>query len=272
MDTPSEIGALTAVPQYLLQNMHVLWSFILVSTRYLALFLMVPGLGGGLMGLQARVPGVLVLACVSMLTGQFAEMPVDWYLAVAALISELLFGAILGMIPRIIISGVQAAGQLSATTMGLNAGSLIDPALGMPIAPLSRVFSDLATVVFFLVGGHRVMIKIVAGMDGTIVPGTFVPSQLTVSTLIERSGEVFTIGVLLSAPVVVALLVTQFVMGLISKAIPSVNVFVVSFPLTVSIGLILTIFCIPGIIDITQEQYLAMDEALLSVLSATQQR
>ena len=41
---------------------------------------------------------------------------------------------------------------------------------------------------------------------------------------------------MLSAPVMVALLLTQFVMGLISQAVPTVNIFIVSFPLTIGIG------------------------------------
>jgi flagellar biosynthetic protein FliR len=63
--------------------------------------------------------------------------------------------------------------------------------------------------------------------------------------LIARTSDIFRIGALVSAPVVVALLLTQFVMALISKAVPTVNVFIISFPITVGVGLVLTIGLLP---------------------------
>jgi flagellar biosynthesis protein FliR len=260
------LDALNALPAYLLNNLHYVWTFILISTRFISLFIMVPGLGGGLVGMQVRIPGVLILSVASLLGGSTVLLPENWYLAAAAILSEILLGMVLGMLPRFIVSGIQAAGQLSSTTMGLNAGSLIDPALGTPIAPLSKVFSDLATVIFFLIGGHRVMIQVVSGMDGQIIPGTFFPSAPTVALIIEKSSEIFTFGILISAPVVVALLITQFIMGLISKAVPSVNVFVVSFPLTVGVGLLLSVLCIPGIADLSKVKFGSMDQTILTVI------
>ena len=73
--------------------------------------------------------------------------------------------------------------------------------------------------------------------------------------LVKRVGHIFEAGVILSVPVVVSLLLTQFVMGLISKAVPSINIFIISFPITIGIGLILISMSLPEMAKIITDEF-----------------
>ena len=81
----------------------------------------------------------------------------------------------------------------------------------------------------------------------------------------QRSADVFMYGLLFASPVVVALLLTNFVMGLVSKAVPTVNIFIVSFPLTIGIGLILSLLMIPELMQ-ANEKMITSTESSVSVL------
>lgn len=246
-------------------RLDVVWTFLLLLTRYTGLFLVLPGIGGGERGLAVRLPATVVLAFASFDTGNIAVPPNDNLMLAGQLGGELLLGFAIGLIPFMIVSGVQTAGQLASTSMGLSAGNLLDPTLGVMTTDLARFLGDLTIVAFLLVGGHHVAIHAVAGLGGLLTPGQFVVGPQSAELLIDRSADIFRIGVLLSAPILVALLLTNAVMGLISKAVPSVNIFIVSFPLTIGVGLILTVVALPDVVRFVGREFTGIENSVIAV-------
>ena len=52
------------------------------------------------------------------------------------------------------------------------------------------------------------------------------------------SGDIFVIAFKVGAPVIVALFLTNVALGVLAKAIPQMNVFMMSLPLTIAVGLL----------------------------------
>lgn len=254
-------------PVKILENLDSVYTYILLVLRYGSLFIFLPGISQGDRGKMVRIPAVMVLAYASFLSSQTATLPENWILLGTSFFSELVFGSLLGFIPALLLAGIQLAGQLSATTMGLGAAQLMDPTLGISVSSLGRIMSDVMICIFLLIGGHYIIIYAAAGLGGVIVPGTFIVGANTVDILIEQSSQIFSIGVLLSAPVIVALLLTQFVMGLISKAIPTVNIFIVSFPLTIGIGLVLASLTFDEITVFMDSYWYGMEKQIIKIVS-----
>ena len=257
------------IPLEFLQNLNVLWTFFLLMTRFWSMMVTLPGIGMGERGIMIRLPGVLVLAFAAMSSGVYAPLPENWGVLITSLLGEILLGGIVGLFPLFIVSGMQTAGFLSSTTMGLGAGQLMDPTLGMGVPSLSRILGDLCIVLFLMLDGHHMIINAVAGLNGSIIPGSFVPTEVTMELLINRSADIFRLGVMVSAPVIVALLLTQFVMGLISKAVPTVNIFIISFPLTIGIGLVLTALSLPEVIKFATHEINGLERTVMTVTSDT---
>ncbi|RMG42253.1 MAG: hypothetical protein D6719_06835 [Candidatus Dadabacteria bacterium] len=255
-----------ATPQIILNNLDALYTFFLLVLRTTGLMIMMPGIGMGQQGLRIRSAAILVLAFASVQTGTYAEFPDSWFTLLGMMFSEFSLGMIIGTIPLMVIAGVQTAGQLTSTTMGLGAAQLVDPNLGVNVSTLSRVMGDLTILLFLLSGGHYALIYAVSGLGGDIVPGSFAIGNNSLQLLVEKSADIFTAGVMISAPVIVALLLTQFVMGLISKAVPTVNIFIVSFPLTIGIGLVLTTLSLPELMVFASHQFSSIDDSILTVL------
>jgi flagellar biosynthetic protein FliR len=249
--------------QYLLENTDALWSFVLLTIRYGVLLTLLPGIALSPSARSLRIPSVMVLALVSTIASPLAEVPESFGMVLVQAISEAVFGLAIGLIPQLIVSGVQMAGTLSSTTMGLGASQLVDPTLGGSVPALARLLGDLVILVFLLTYGHHAVIYAAAGLGGTVVPGTYIPSITSVELLILRVGDVFRLGALVASPVIVALMLTNFVMGLISKAIPQVNIFIVSFPLTIGIGLILTGLALPELLIVIGRELGSIDSAIL---------
>lgn len=235
-------------PLLLFEHLDKAFTFFLLVMRFAGMFLVIPGFGAQMKGIASKYSAILILSTTAMYSSPIVPLPSDLGLMAGALVSEVLLGAALGIVPLILVGIAQNAGQLSSTSMGLQAGAMIDPSTGGQVADVARLFGDLMTLTFLFVGGHHVVIYTVSGMGGQIIPGSFVLGQNTLEILIQKSSDVFGVGMLLAAPILVALLLTQFVMGLVSKAVPTVNIFIVSFPLTIGIGLLLTILMIPELV------------------------
>jgi flagellar biosynthesis protein FliR len=123
----------------------------------------------------------------------------------------------------------------------------------------------LVVLLFLLLGGHHVVIYAVSGFSGQIIPGTFLSQGNSVELFVDRTADIFRVGALVASPVIVALLLTQFVMGMISKAVPTVNIFIVSFPLTIGIGLALSVLALPTMVKFTSQELTGIENTLIAV-------
>lgn len=260
-----EAAPVYALLDQLLQRLDVCWTFLLLLTRYAMFFLAVPGIGGGPGGLVVRYPAAVALSVLSLDLNHIAPLPENVVVMTAHLVSELVLGGVVGMIPILIVSGAQTAGHLASGTMGLNGAQMVDPTTSTSLSDLARIYSDIAVIVFLMVGGHHVAIQQLATFSQNVVPGTFVLSEGGINLLIEHSGRVFEMGCLMAAPVIVALLLTNFVLGIVSKAVPSVNVFMLSFPLTIGIGLTLSMLALPEVVYFLVQQFTGLEGFFLAL-------
>lgn len=249
-----DVGQLHQLAEQVLSRLDYGWTFLLLAMRYMVFFMLVPGVGGGVAGMALRYPVSLILAIISIKAAPLAAVPPDVVAMIAQMVSEVFLGAAVALVPLMIISGAQVAGHLASGTMGLNGAQLFDLTSQGPLSDLSRIYSDLAVLIFLLVGGHYVAIAELSGISSAIVPGTFVLSEGGIGSLVDQSARIFQVGCLIAAPVIVALLLTNFVMGIISKAIPTLNIFVVSFPLTIGVGFAISVLALPEVAVLLQRE------------------
>ncbi len=255
-----------SLPLLIAERLDVGWTFVLYLTRFAAMFILLPGIGMGMQGLAVRMPSIIILSLVSTSVSKYAAVPADIALMIAQVVSEVLFGSVLGMLPALVVAAVQTGLQLASVSMGLGASQLIDPNSGTSLSDISRIYAEVVIIMFLMIGGHHVVIYAACGMGSTITPGTFAFSAQSVDLLVDRTAYVLHLGVIISAPIVVALLLTQFVMGLVTRAVPTVNIFIISYPLTIGIGLTLAIISFPEVMHVVGREFTGL-ENLISVVT-----
>ncbi len=158
---------------------------------------------------------------------------------------EILVGVALGWAAQILFSGMRLAGQQMETRMGLSLASLIDPQAGAPSALFSVLLDLLATLIFLALNGHHLWIRALAS-SYALFPLAGAKRGL-VSGLVSAAAGVFTIGLQVSAPVMVGLVLSDIVLGIVNRLIPQMNVFVVALPLQFLFGMLLLLFSLPVI-------------------------
>jgi len=157
---------------------------------------------------------------------------------------QIIIGVAIGMVMRIIFSGIEMAGQISGMTMGLGFASFFDPdSQGNTIA-ISQLYGILAMLVFLSIDGHLLLIAALVESFSTIpiAVNTIGLDGMKVSML---GGEVFNIGLQLSLPIIAALLITNIALGILTRSAPQLNIFGIGFPITIGIGLLTILLIMP---------------------------
>ena len=239
-----------------------LWTWILFMTRFTGVFLGIPGVGTEQVPASFRLWPAVLISLGLTLTGIRAPEPTQIGEMLTMLGSEISLGYLLGALPGFVLGGLAVSGQVIAGAIGLGQANMIDPSLGGNVSVIARLKTMIATAVFLIVDGHHVIIKAASGIPGEAALGLFRPGYDTANILVDQLVLSFEFALTIAAPVLVTTLVTQFVLGLITKFVPQINIFIISLPLSVFVGLFILSFSFPQIAQHTQEQFTSLQETI----------
>ncbi len=217
-----------------------IYSFALVLARMAGIFSAIPVFGGERVPRIIRVVLVLImtLVCYPVLKAKVPHLSVDTLSLFILVIRETLVGITLAMLSRVIFSAVEFCGQLVGMQMGFSMSSMFDPSMGQ--VPLLATFQVLlATLLFLALDIHHVFIRAIVESFQVLPPGTWHMSGGLLKFILTITSGMLVLGVKLSAPVTVALLAASVVLGIVARSFPQMNIFMVSMPLNIGIGLLM---------------------------------
>jgi flagellar biosynthetic protein FliR len=212
-----------------------------------------------------RVRAALAIALAAVLTPVVpapAALPQDLWALGAAVATESLLGALIGIVAQFVFAGVQLGGQLAGMQMGFGLANLIDPQSQSQITIIAQWEALLALLVFLAVDAHHLMLRALLESFRIAPPGGIGVGGLGLRGTIALAGDMFVVGVRVAAPVLVSLLLTNAALGVLSRTIPQVNVFVVGFPLNVGVGLVMIGASLPFTLRLVANRFGALEPAL----------
>ncbi len=215
------------------------WIGALLFARLGAVLMIAPVWG------EQAVPATMRLALAVLVTAVLAPglaaaappQPANFVNAIPLIISEIIIGLILGLGARLMMSALQVAGATAGIASGLGFAQQIDPIASQPAAVFSGFFSLMGLVLIMSVGLHRVMIEAAGDSYAIFPPGALPPIGDATQFVIDAVSNSFRLGIQIAAPVLVFSLIFNVALGLISRLIPQVQVFMTAMPLSVMLGL-----------------------------------
>ncbi len=115
----------------------------------------------------------------------------------------------------------------------------------------------MAALIFLSVDAHLWLLQAVQRSFVLIPFGgviSFEPSFVLISDLV---GQVFIIGIQIALPVVATILLTDIGLGIVIRAVPQINVFVLGFPIKIMVGLAVVVFALPTFVYLVSELFAA---------------
>lgn len=165
---------------------------------------------------------------------------------IIALLNEIAIGLMTGFALQIVASALVMAGQTISATMGLSMANLMDPNMGnVPV--LSQFLMIMGILSFLGIGGHIAVCTMISDSFAMLPVGESILSITSITRMISWSSMLFMGALLVALPIIIALLLINIGLGIITRAAPSLNIFAVGFPATVAAGFIVMIFSMSGI-------------------------
>ncbi|NLI81081.1 MAG: flagellar biosynthetic protein FliR [Deltaproteobacteria bacterium] len=188
--------------------------------------------------LKACLALALSLVLHPLLRETVAPIPFELPTLLAVVVGELIFGIVVALSITLIFTAFQVAGELINFEMGFGFAYVVDPQSGTQTMLFSMWFQLIALMLFLGMNGHHFLLSAIVESFKVLPIGAFAVDAELYDGIVALSASLFIIAVKLSAPVVVALVMTQLGMGLMAKFAPQINILMTSFPLTIIIGLL----------------------------------
>ena len=214
-------------------------AFIFPASRVLALIATAPLVNSTtvprrirlLMGLAitiALVPGLPPLPVVN---------PATWQ-GLWIVVQQMLIGIGMGFTLRMLYSAVDLAGEYIGAQMGLGFATFYDPVNASQTPVLSEFISLLGLLIFLSMNGHLMFVAALDQSFHTLPIGVGAPSPNHWLDLIKQGSAMFATALFLALPIIVALLITNIALAVLTKAAPQLNLFSLGFPITLGGGFI----------------------------------
>jgi len=158
------------------------------------------------------------------------------------LFKEFTIGYAIGFCAKIIFSGIELGVNTFTIQMGLSADQALNPASGGNSPVLSQAYTYLASMIFIALGAHRWLFAAVYNSFKSMPIGytlTFSPSLIEQIVII--TGQLFSLALGIAIPIFGVLFITDVLLGFTSKMMPQMNIFMVSLPLKIYLGLLLSL-------------------------------
>lgn len=162
--------------------------------------------------------------------------------AVLVAVQEVLIGVLIGLLLAASFQAVTIAGESISLAMGLGFATMVDPQSGSSVPMLSQFLLILSTLLFLSVGGHLMLIELLAVSFQSMPIAGAGMQQADLMGVVAFGSQMFAGAVLIALPAVVVLLVVQLAMGVMTRAAPQMNLFSVGFPITILLGFLTVLF------------------------------
>lgn len=216
-------------------------SVLLASVRVGAVFLFTPILAVTQVPVRIRV--LIVLGLAAVLVTSLPALPAHTPHSLGALLQsgamELLVGVVMAFGVLCAFAVFNVAGRILDSQMGFGVADLIDPSTQEHTALMGAFLSMVAVMVFFLIDGHHLLLRGLAYSFKTVPLGQGL-SEMNLSAIVAQFGYMFAFALMAIAPAMFGILLLDIGMGVMARSMPQVNIFFVSFPLKIFLGLVLT--------------------------------
>ncbi len=160
------------------------------------------------------------------------------------LAEQMLIGYAMGFSLRLVFSAVDLAGNALSMQMGLGFATTYDPTSSSQTPVVSEFIGVLSLLVFLAIDGHLMVLSTLLE-SFRVIPIGVLPHKASWANLANAGAVIFSSGLLLALPIVVTLLITNTAIAVLGRVAPQLNIIVIGFPITITVGFVALYVCLP---------------------------
>ncbi len=262
-------------------NIDEVVSFFVVLVRFSVLLSVLPFFGDKMVPMPIRVLLSLSISIVLfpvLVAGKYIHIrdASVWGSSAGGLIGtialETFFGLVLGFTARLAFDGISFGANLVGNFMGFSSASMYDPHQESQSEVVAQLQTTLAMLIFLMLDGHHLLLK--AAMDSYKIVGIGGMGFYTsvIHRITQMTAEVITLGMQIAAPVAVSMFAVNVVFGILSKALPQLNVFMLSFAVCALIGFLVLYLSLDNFQAVVRGVFEKMGDSMWIVMQSIASR
>ncbi|MDD2715114.1 MAG: flagellar biosynthetic protein FliR [Candidatus Wallbacteria bacterium] len=243
-----------------------LFLFLLINVRMGTFIQLLPVFGGQTIPIRYKAGMTAIFSLVVLPFVALRAIPGNIVGFVLLLCSEILLGMMLGILCAVIFEVFHAAGSYLGLELGFSLVDVIDPYNANGFTGMDSFLYLFSVLIFFAINGHLMLVDAIIQSFRTIPIGGLSISPDFGRILIENFAWMFYFSFLIVLPIVASILIVHIALGVVAKTAPRVQVFLISFPLKIGVGLGLLILIFPGVAILISKVYLRLYQELNTAL------
>lgn len=239
---------------------------LLLFVRMMGLFATAPIWSNRLVPVQVRV--AISAGAAVVISPLFPDpvMPPNLVGLIPLVLRELLVGMAIGFVASLALAAVQFAGMILDMNMGLAMVNVLDPMTQTQMPIMGNFLYILGLLIFFTINGHHMLIEAVMDSYSLVPIGTASVTPELSFRMVEIAANLFVVGLKVAAPVLAALFLTMVALGILNRAVPQMNVFIIGIPIQLAVGVFMVMVVLPLYVTFLQVIFRGMFTDIYGVL------
>ncbi len=227
----------SALEQFLTNGV---FAFTIIFVRMGTAFMIMPGIGDSFVSTRVRLHIAVALSFLLFpIVLPYVPNPLPTTFGLLVLIiMEFIIGLFFGTLARVFMIALDTAGMVISTASGLGNAQLFNPSLATQ-GSLIGAFLSVTGVLLLLATNihHLLFMGIIESYE--LFPLGAIPDAGSMAELMSRAiAGSFAIGVKLSAPFIMLTILLYVGMGVLTRLMPQIQIFMLALPLQILISLI----------------------------------
>jgi flagellar biosynthetic protein FliR len=240
--------------------------FLVVMVRIAGILAALPMFGSRVIPNHVKVALIVGLAVTLLPFIDLPKIPTDGTATSLGMLSEFLVGLVIGLVVRTLFAGFELAGEVMGSQMGFGAAQLFDPTTAHQVSVIAQYQTMMASLIFLSLNGHMMIVQAAADSFRLIKPfGASLQTPL-VDDIVHLSQGLFVVALKLAAPVIAVTLLVNLIMAMLGRAVSQLNVFILSYPITIACGLLVMGVALPGASGLYESEFIRLYDSLQGVM------
>ena len=185
-------------------------------------------------------------------------------------LKEAAVGAILGFMCNLCFYIVNFAGQIMDMEMGLSMASMFDPMTRVQVTVTGNIYNYFIMLMLVVTNMHYYIIRAILDSFTYFHVGQAVFRSSLKDIMVDFMANYFVIAMRIVLPMFCCMLIINVVLGVLAKAAPQMNMFVVGMQIKVIAGLLILVLLVQTIPTVSDFIFTEMQNLISQVIRAFQ--
>lgn len=230
---------------------------LVVFARVIGFIVIMPIFAGNYVNMQAKIGFAIMLTYVIFINQwsnvYFLEMPTETFIGFGILLlKEFVVGYSLGFTVYLFMTTFYFAGQMIDYQIGFSMVNVFDPMSNSQVPITGNIMYFIMSAFLIQTGGLNYMLESFFNSYNVIPISTanILNNPALPYMFLDAISNFFVLGLRIAIPLSGTIILIDFTLGILVKAVPQMNVFVVGMPIKLLVGIVILYLIFPTYISI----------------------